>query len=144
MNVSLLLTLRACGLVPAVPTTHAFFAEVLLASFRALALVQLVRKRHTSYSSLAPIRLSTSYLLPLASTTTAEAAPTKGAHELTATPSAPTKKPRVVAFIVPFLSNVVSVNTALAAFFTAEGCAHDRVVAIRAHNIIMVRFIVLL
>ena len=72
-----------------------------------------------------PMILVTFILLPLASTTTALAAPRKGFRSLTASPSLPTKTPWLLASREPSALKVVSEKTLLAAFFTTAGWAKE-------------------
>ena len=75
----------------------------------------------TSYISLAPMMLTTGISLPCASIMTARTAPLKGVKLLTASPSAPVKKPLLLAMSEPSSAKVFKVNTDFVAFFTQAG-----------------------
>ena len=75
-----------------------------------------------SYRLLAPIKPSTSYFFPLASTTIALDAPTNGLHCEIASPLELTKTPYEVSNNEPSARNVLKEKTALAAFLTNEFC----------------------
>ena len=68
-------------------------------------------------------------------------APLKGAHVLTACPSADTKMPCEDALRLPSLLNVVSVNTALAVFCMEAFCANAPMVKMRSMKDKIVFFI---